>query len=195
MPSRPKKDPIFTPELIRIMKIFGLISILIVLGLSFFNTRRASNSGKDQTFRMSDSARLYFLNVRAIKYERELRKDAGMTLYRHDKRNKEPGTSTLDLVLILNPLQDEAYIYLEPRGIDWPIRIKIQPPVGQSRELTLENGDKNTHMRHVKTLEEGIRSGAQFALRKDQVWVDLWNEPGELDYLETMLNDYQTLTE
>lgn len=191
----PKKDPIFTPELIRILKIFGLVSILIVLGLSFFNTRRANNSGKDQTFRMSDSERLYFLNVRAINYDRERRQDAGMTLFRHGKRNQETDELTLDLVLILNPQRDEAYIYLEPRGIDWPITVRMEGSTGKSQELIFENGDKINHLNHVKAMESEIRAGSLFYLYHNNTWLPFWDEPGELEYLETLLNDYQKLTD
>lgn len=192
MPKGYKKDPVFTPELMRVIKIFGLVSILIVVGLSFFNTRRANNTGKDQTFRMADSNRLYFLNVRALQYDREVRQDAGMNLYRHGKRSEYPDAASLDLVLILNPQKDEAYTYVEPVNTDWPIRIRIVSR-GNTQEYTLENGDKNVHQKHQHLLGAEIREGSEFYIFEESDWKPFWNNPGELDYLQTLLDDYQEL--
>mgnify|MGYP003133645787 FL=1 len=103
------KDPVLTPELLKIIKIFGIASILMVLGLSFFNSRRANNTGEDLTFRMSDAARIYFLNMKAINYNREIRSDAGMTLFRHEDLSVKNDEAGIQLVLILNPQKDKAY--------------------------------------------------------------------------------------
>ena len=51
----------FSPEMIKIYKIFGLGSLLFVLLLSFFNERRANNSGEEKPLmRITDSDRLIF---------------------------------------------------------------------------------------------------------------------------------------
>ncbi|MEP2298333.1 MAG: hypothetical protein ABJI21_18640, partial [Algoriphagus sp.] len=120
MPQRQKSNDILSPELVKILKIFGLISIGLILILSFFNTKRANNTGDDLTFRISPSSRLYFLNVRAIRYDREIRSDAGMLLFRHGNRSVSPTEPLLNLVLILNSRKEEAYLYLEPESVDWP---------------------------------------------------------------------------
>ena len=102
MAQKPKTDPILTPELIKIIKIFGIASISLVLILSFFNEKRANNSGEEDSFRMVDSDRLYFLNVRASYYYRENRNDAGMVFFRNGKIEFSDSIPALDLLIILN---------------------------------------------------------------------------------------------
>ncbi len=192
MPARSKKDPIFTPELIRIIKIFGIASVLIVVALSFFDSKRANNTGEDQTFRMTQSNRLYFLNVRALSYERELRKDAKMTLFRHDKRRVNSDRPSIDLVLILNGQKDEAYLYLEPVNTEWPLTIRIGDG-SEAKEFVLKNGNKNDHYSHVQVLKQAILDKDQIFLFHDESWVPFWQEEGELEYLSIILEDFSKL--
>ena len=80
----------FSPEMLRILKIFGVGSLVFVFIMSFFNERRANNSGQeDSPMSIGDADRLYFKNVRAAYYDVEERKDARMTIYRHGKREKQ----------------------------------------------------------------------------------------------------------
>ncbi|MHA7130502.1 hypothetical protein [Algoriphagus namhaensis] len=189
MTPRAQKDGIFTPELIRIIKIFGALSLLIVFGLSFFNTKRANNTGEDRTFKMTDSDRLYFLNVRALSYDREVRKDAQMTLFRHDNREKSPDLPSIDLVIVMSALKDEAYLYVEPVNLDWPIRVKTSG----EKEFTLENGNREQHLTNARLLEEFVRNESNFFLFYEGEWVPFWDEPGELSYLKTLFDDYNEL--
>jgi len=189
MAQKPKTDPILTPELIRIIKIFGIASISLVLVLSFFNDKRANNSGEDDTFRMADSDRLYFLNVRASYYDRENRTDAGMTLFRHGKRQISDSIPALDLLIILNSQKDEAYLYLEPLNLDWPIKIRASGQ-NQSEEFILENGNKSDHKSHLDKLKPWIEDTASFDLWFKEGWIPIWETPKEKEVLKTVLNDY-----
>lgn len=55
----PSQAPVLTPELLKVIKIFGLLSVSIVLVLSFFNEYRADNTGTDDPHSMTDSNYLY----------------------------------------------------------------------------------------------------------------------------------------
>jgi hypothetical protein len=189
MAQKPKTDPILTPELIKIIKIFGIASISLVLVLSFFNVKRANNSGEEDTFRMADSDRLYFLNVRSSYYDRENRTDAGMTLYRHGKRKISDSIPSLDLLIILNSQKDEAYLYLEPINFDWPIKIRASKEL-KSEEFTLENGNKFDHKSHVDKLKPWIEDTESFDLWYKEAWIPIWDTPKEKEVLKTVLEDY-----
>ena len=189
MPQGQKNNEILSPELVKILKIFVLISIGLVLLLSFFNTKRANNSGEDLTFRMTSSSRLYFLNVKAIKYDRETRSDAGMILFRNRKRAPEENEPALNLVLILNNPKDEAYLYLEPVKLDWPLEIRAT--LGENKqEFLFENGNNSELLTYVRKLEPWIAKGANFEIRADSTWISIWAEPKEKEALKTTLEDY-----
>lgn len=189
MPNRQNTSEIFNPELVKLLKIFGLTSVLFVLFLSFFNTKRANNSGDDLTFRITSSSRLYFLNVRAIRYDRESRSDAGMILFRHGKREISDSKPTLDLVIILNSQKDEAYLYLEPGNMDWPLEIRASKD-GKEEMFQFQNSNNSDFLEYVRKLEPWIKDDAEFELKKDSMWTPIWSKPKEKEALKTILEDY-----
>ncbi len=184
-----KRDPVFTPELVKVLKIFIFSSLALVLVLSFFNGHRANNSGEDRTFRMKDANQLYFLNVRSIHYDREIRQDASMTLFRHRNRLETDILPSLDLVIILNPLKDDAYIYFELKNGEWPIQIRTTSS-GIMETLDFANGNNLDHLNLFKKIAPAIEQNAQFELILGEKIYPLWAEEKEKDALKSVLEDY-----
>ena len=189
-----KSDSILTPELIKIIKVFGLVSVVLVVFFSFFNERRANNTGQDQAFRMSSSARMYFSNVRGINYEREVRRDAGMQIFRNKAFGDKDDNLNLSLILILNPGKDEAYIYLEPINLDWPITIRLKSTNGLEIHA-FENGNKSDHLRYCKILQAAIEGSDQIELQIDEGWIPIWTSQKEKEVIKAILEDYKNLTD
>lgn len=189
MPKRQKTNEILSPELIKILKIFGFVSVGLVLLLSFFNTKRANNTGDDLTFHMTSSSRLYFLNVRAISYDRESRSDAGMLLFRHGKREIYGSQPSLDLVIILNSQKDEAYLYIEPVNMEWPLEIRASRE-GKEEVFQFQNSNNSDFLKYVRNLEPWIADNAEFEIKKDSTWTSIWSKPKEKEALKTILEDY-----
>ncbi|TDQ17082.1 hypothetical protein DFQ04_1731 [Algoriphagus boseongensis] len=182
-------DRILTPELVRILKIFLLSSILLVFVFSFFNSYRADNTQRDRTFQMADSDRLYFLNVRSIHYDREIRKDAGMTLFRHKKRVQSDSFPTLDPVIILNPTKEEAYIYFELKNADYPI--SLEASLGEEKQqIEFSNGNNQAHLNLLKGLNPWIKEDYEFELVSGTQKYPLWTDVKEKEILKTILEDY-----
>lgn len=190
MGTNSSRDPIFTPELAKILKIFGIASIVLVVVLSFFNEKRANNTGEDRTFKVNSSNRLFFLNLRAIHYDREARTDAKMTLYRHKDQNTN--LSNLGLVLILNSLKDEAYIYFEPIKTDWPIEIKVESSSGM-KAFHFENGNNALLYSYFKELEPWFEEDADFSIRIKGEWKALWKVQEEREAIKEVMSDFNEL--
>lgn len=190
----PSKDPILTPELLKIIKIFGAASILLVVVFSFFDSNRANNSGEDRTFRMTSASRLYFLNLKAINYDRENRSDAGMVLYRHNGFALDSEEATMILVLILNSQKDESYLYLEPKNIDWPIRLSFEEN-GQTRLLNFENGNKLDHLEQVTQLQKLLEEEVKLFLLDGNQKIPLWGSESEKDAVKSTFEDYFRIIE
>lgn len=184
-----RRDPTLTPELIKILKIFLFSSLALVLVLSFFDGYRANNTGKDRTFHVDDSNRIYFQNVRGIYYDREVRSDAGMTLYRPGKRFQSDTLPTLDLVILLNPKKDEAYIYFELKNADWPIQIRANTN-GATQEFNFANGNNLEHFELLKKLQPLITQDTDFELILEDISYPLWTGKKEKDGLKMILEDY-----
>lgn len=184
-----KKDPILTPELVKILKIFIFSSLGLVLVFSFFNSYRANNSGEDRTFKVNNSNRIYFLNIRSIHYDREIRHDAEMTLFRHGKRKQSDSIPTLDLIILLNQAKEEAYIYLELKNADWPIQISAKSE-RQSRVFTFTNGNNADHFAMFQKLSPFIEEDATFELIVNQESFPLWANEIEKQAMKSIVADY-----
>jgi hypothetical protein len=189
-----KTNSTLTPELVKIIKVFGLISIALVILFSFFNDRRANNTGKDGDFRMSSSARIYFSNVRGINYEREFRTDAGMQIFRNKAFNNEDENPNLGLILILNPVKEEAYIYLEPINLDWPVSLRLKSAKGLE-SYSFENGNKADHLRYFEILKPAVKSSELIELQTDEGWIPIWTSLKEKEAIKTILEDFKNLTQ
>ena len=192
MSKRANSDSVFTPELLQIIKIFGAVSLGLVLILSFFNERRASNTGQDQTFMMTSASRMYFQNVKGIQYDRELRRDAAMTVYRHKKLTVEGANPNMSMMIILNPSKDEAYIYLEPINLDWPLTLRIYSNEN-SKSYTFENGNKSDHLHYFQLLKPAIEAGSLIELQTRFGWNPIWSTPKEKEALKAILEDFENL--
>ncbi|MBB6326504.1 hypothetical protein FHS59_002132 [Algoriphagus iocasae] len=194
MAKNSSRDPIFTPELLKVLKIFGLASLFLVFALSFFNDKRADNTGEDRTFKVNDSNRLFFLNLRAIHYEREARADAKMTLFRHKGLLHEESKPSLNFVIILNALKDESYIYFEPQNIDWPIDLKAVSSEGE-KLFHLENGNNMLFYSYLNELSPWIEVDAGFYIQVDGNWERIWETEEERESLKEIIEDYIQLLE
>ena len=185
----PAKDPVLTPELLRVIKIFLFSALGLVLVLSFFNSYRADNTGQDRTFRVADADRLYFLNVRGLSYDREVRKDAGMTLFRHGKRKVDEENPTFFPLIIQNPIKDEAYIYFELLHADYPIKI-ISKSAETIDSVEFSNGNNQDHFDLMKRIKPWIEADYDFELAISGKRFPLWSDEKEKDVLKTIMEDY-----
>ena len=192
--AKNNKDTL-SPELIKLLKIFGIGSLIFVLVMSFFNDKRANNSGKEPSpMHVADAERIFFKNVRSAYYDIESRRDAKMTVYRHGKRAKNPEEPTLVFSIILNQVNDEAYIFLEPNFEDLPIRMKwLVPEKNQEGEIVFEGGDKFAHFEFAQQITPLLQGNALFEVLVKENWIPLWEDEKEKNAVLVTIEDYQKL--
>ncbi|SDA39489.1 hypothetical protein SAMN03080617_00255 [Algoriphagus alkaliphilus] len=184
-----QSDQVLTPEVVKLLKIFIFLSLGLVLILSFFNSYRANNTGEDKSYRVNDSNRLYFMNVRAIHYDRQVRRDAGMTLFRHGKRLQSDAQPSLDLVILLNPVKDDAYIYFELKNADWPIRLSAKTDK-DVLVFDFSNGNNDEHFGLIQKLKPLIQANAEFELILDGKTFPIWSNEMEKEAVKSVVEDY-----
>jgi hypothetical protein len=193
MPSSANET--FSPEMIRILKIFGLGSILLVFLLSFFNERRANNSGDEANLmHMSDAERLFFKNVRAPYYDLEGRHDAKINIYRYGKRIKEDEKPILNLSILLNSIKNESYIFVEPIPETLPFVLKWKnETVLDSGKLIFNGGNKFDHFEFARKLNLLLKEETLFELEQDGILLPILNKEKEREALQATLKDYYRL--
>jgi hypothetical protein len=183
------KAPVLTPDLIKVLKIFLGSALALVLVLSFFDGYRANNTGKDRAFQVADADRLFFVNLRSIHYDREVRQEAEMELFRHGKRLVSDTSPTFFPALLLHSKQKEAYLFFELEGADYPIQ--IQANLGDEViQIPFDLGGNTAHKALGEQLWSLLQQNASFKWAVDGKEYSLWETESEKEVLKTVLTDY-----
>ncbi len=188
-----KSNDTFPPEMIRLLKIFGIGSLLFVLLLSFFNDRRANNTGKQESeLWVSDAKRIFFKNLRGAFYDQEVRNDAKMTVYRHGKRAKVAVEPILNFAILINRVKSEAYIYAETSDEMLPITLYwLNRRDQQTGNLIFEGGDKMAHYAFALKVYGLVgNEEVDFELSNSNGRTVLWKDEKERNAVYATLEDY-----
>jgi hypothetical protein len=183
------KAPVLTPDLIKVLKIFLGSALGLVLVLSFFDGYRANNTGKERTFQVADADRLFFVNLRSIHYDREIRQEAGMEIFRHGKRLKSGSIPLLFPAILLPSNTNEAYLFFELDGAEYPIQIKAK--LGDQEILIPFDLGGNTAQKSLgEQLWPFLHQNTSFSLSVGGKESPLWDTESEKEVLKTVLTDY-----
>ena len=183
------KAPVFTPDLIKVLKIFLGSALGIVLLLSFFDGYRADNTGKDRSFKVADSDKLFFVNLRSIHYDRELRTEAKMELFRHGKRRKFDTIPSFFPAILLPSKTKEAYLFFELEGANYPIQ--IQAILGDEViQIPFDLSGNTAHKSLGEQLWPLLQQQVSFKLLVEGKEYPLWQTESDKEVLKTVLTDY-----
>lgn len=193
------KQPIFTPELIKIIKIFGLLSIGIVFVFSFFNDYRADNTGEAGQSHITDASRLYFKNMRQYYYDVEKKDEAKLDIFRYGKRLKDENRPFINLSIIISRIKDKAFIYLEPSELlndEKEIQVRWENlENGNTGTLSFIPGDRHSHFDFVARLAPLIEDGTRFQVKIDSDWQTILDSEKERYAFTVTAEDYFRLIE
>ena len=183
------KAPVLTPDLIKVLKIFLGSALGLVLLLSFFDGYRANNTGKDRTFQVADADRLFFVNLRSIHYDREVRQEAEMELFRHGKRRKFDTIPSFFPAILLPSKTKEAYLFFELEGADYPIQ--IQAILGDEViQIPFDLSGNTAHKSLGEQLWSLLQQQVSFKLLVEGKEYPLWQTESDNEVLKTVLTDY-----
>ena len=183
------KVPVLTPDLIKVLKIFLGSALGLVLILSFFDGYRANNTGKERTFQVAAADRLFFVNLRSIHYDREVRQEAEMEIFRHGKRLKSDTIPGFFPAILLPSSTNEAYLFFELEGAAYPIQ--LQAKLGdQVIQIPFDLGGNTAHKALGEQLWPLLQQNASFSWLVGGKETPLWQTESEKEVLKTVLTDY-----
>ncbi len=183
------KAPVLTPDLIKVLKIFLGSALVLVLMLSFFDGYRANNTGKDRSFQVAAADRLFFINLRSIHYDRELRQEAEMELFRRGKRQIDPQNPNFFPAILLPSKKEEAYLYFELEGGDYPIQIQVLDQ-GKETLISFDLAGNAAHKGLAEQIWPLLQRDASFTWEVNGSKYPLWQTESEKEVLKTVLTDY-----
>lgn len=190
------KDPILTPELIKILKIFGLASVGIVLVFSFFDGYRAQNSQEKDPASVSDANLLYFKNLRQAYYDREVRAEEKLEIFRYKKREKNENSVFINLSIIISRIRSKAYVFIEPsEGLQIDSSVKVRWLQGDEIKDTLgfELGDRISHLRFVQQIYPLIDEADSFQVQIEGKWLPILRSEKSRNAFARTTEDYLQL--
>ena len=183
------KAPVFTPDLIKVLKIFLGSALGVVLLLSFFDGYRADNTGKDRSLQVARADKLFFLNLRSIHYTRELRQEAEMEIFRHGKRQIQSEKPSFFPAIIFPSKKEEAYLFFELEGGNYPIEIQVMDQ-GKETKISFDLAGNTAHKALAEQLWPFLQRDATFNWKVNGSNYPLWANDSEKEVLKTVLTDY-----
>lgn len=171
--------------------LFFFALTLVLLGCN--PDKRTRVDGEILVYRSNDASKLFFRNVRASYYEKQSLEQAKLDVYRLSKRSQTEDYPVLNLALVNNWLQDEAYIIIEPNSyfrVGDTIRVSWQDSVRQEVEFVF--GNKDQHTVFADRLYDNLLSGHEMTIHKGaESWLLFPSSKEREAFRITMLDFYR----
>jgi hypothetical protein len=100
-------------QLRRIFFTWVAIMVVVVALFAVFGPQGKEINLQTVSFETTQSASLYFKNMRSYFYDKEVLDGKNYTLYRIDSREKNPALNKLSFVIVNNPQVDQCFIRAE----------------------------------------------------------------------------------
>ncbi len=165
--------------------------ILIVITSCKMDSDKAIDR-KKFTFKTGDDTELFFKNVRQSDYDLEENKAAKFNVFRHEDRLREKQPS-LHLAIVINYLQDEAYLLVEPsedlRQLD-----EIWVETASGSEIVLSDFSKEGMLEFASQVYERLLKDEQFQVSINGEQKSILQNPSDREAFRVTVSDYYRLT-
>jgi len=135
------------------------VVVLILLVACKLDSDKAIDREKF-TFKTGDDTELFFKNVRQSNYYLEENKAAKFNVFRHEDRLEDVAPA-INLAIVINYLQDEAYLLVEPTE-DLRQQEEIVVETTNGSEIVLSNFSKEGMLEFVTQIYEHLLHDEQF---------------------------------
>ncbi|MEM7110663.1 MAG: hypothetical protein AAF519_20705 [Bacteroidota bacterium] len=175
------------------MRKVAIVMLLNLMGCAVNSDKKVTLENFE--FKTGDDTELFFKNVRQSYYDLEENEAAKFNLFRLSDRVINDTVPILNLAIVINYLQDEAYLFLEPNEVlskyD-PLTIQWKnTEEGTSGEFILASRNREGMLSYADKLYKGILAGYDFSLAGGQVFL---GTQAELEAFRITVADYYRLT-
>jgi hypothetical protein len=171
--------------------VITLMCVIIIQGCTL-----DSDTGVDRsrfTFKTGDDTEIFFKNVRQSDYDLEVNTAAKFNVFRHEERILTDTLPWIYPAIVINYLQDEAYILLEPspKLADADVWEVVIGP--EADTLRLETPNRENNLEFATRIFESLREGKSIRIRSGNEFVPFLEQPDASEAFRITMSDYYRL--
>jgi hypothetical protein len=174
------------------------IQVLFLLLLFSCNLDKGKHVDKAKlTFKTGSDTQLFFKNVRQSYYDIEENRAAGLNVFRFSDRLLTDQKPIINLAIVVNYLQDEAYVLLEPNemiGYDGILIRATDEKNNISYNYQLSDMSKVEMLNFAAIIYDGILAGYVFKIELNGEFIPLLNDHKEREAFRITVSDFYRLT-
>jgi len=136
-----------------------LFFFLILFSFACNPDKSKSIDTENLVYKSNDASKLFFRNVRASYYDKQTLPQAKIDVYRMKDRNLTEDYPVLNLALVNNWLEDEAYIIVEPNSfysVGDTIRVAWKDNNLGLQKANFIYGNKDNHTRFADKIYQNL---------------------------------------
>ncbi|MCX8491600.1 MAG: hypothetical protein ORN54_11085, partial [Cyclobacteriaceae bacterium] len=151
------------------------------------------NSNEKFQFKIGADANLFFRNVRQVYYDRES-PDGKWQAYRFSNRKINIEQPSLNAIIVIHWIKDEAYLLIEPNSIlaeEDLISVVIK---NQSDTIRLKERGRERMLEFGSKIYEAVQAKKDMTIFSKGKYVPLLRDESEREALRITIADYYRLT-
>jgi len=148
------------------------------------------------TFKTGDDTEIFFKNVRQSDYDLEENKAAKFNVFRHEDRPHTNDKPVINLAIIHNFMDDEAYLLIEPNdslSVFDPLQIEIRND-SVADHIMLKSVNRESMLEFASRIFEGIQKDAEFFVVHQDDRIPILDQKEERKAFRITTSDYYRLT-
>lgn len=178
-----------------------IIRYVVFMAIFFTACKTDKNKAVERdkfSFKTGDDTEIFFKNLRASDYEKEEKKTPRWDIYRHEDLYSDTTGYAINIAIVVNIIEDEAYILLEPgeilAGQDQIFVYWSNKSNSESGEIVLQQQNKESMLEFASQLFEAMREGKSLILKTGEEFIPVFeDEKRRKAFMKTMA-DYFRLT-
>ncbi|MEQ9166835.1 MAG: hypothetical protein RLO12_11295 [Fulvivirga sp.] len=177
------------------MKRIAFLLFLIITGCKIDDDKTIDRD--KLTFKIGTDTQLFFKNVRQSYYDLEENKAAKFNVFRFSDRNVNQEAWVLNLAIVVNYLQDEAYLLVEPSEAIGSENIELRtqhPNKGDVKEVGLNEMNREGMLNFCTDVYELLVQGYQFEIKAGEEWKPIFDTHQAKEAFRITVSDYYRLT-
>lgn len=171
-----------------------IVILLVLVALTACTLDREKEVDRSKfTFKTGHDTNLFFKNIRQSDYELEENKAAKFNVFRLKHRVVKDDQPVLNLAIINNYLNDQAYLLIEPSATLSEEAV-LEVLQNDSLSIALRHFSHADMLEFASQIYEGLQHNASFKIKIDGQWKPILADNKEREAFRITTADYYRLT-